>query len=125
MLGQLILTKQIGLPHTSCRPIGWFTAGLVQCEVRMERGVFAGVAGEDHEFAGINGPLVSRRVPVAEGASIEVDGHVFCLAGSEAHLLKTLQFTLRTLDRRGRIGDVELGDLRSGHASSIGYIEAD
>ena len=54
---------------------GWGTGlialcGLVQCEVGVERGVFAAVAYVDYELAGVDGPLLLGVVPVAEGAGV-------------------------------------------------------
>ena len=44
---------------------------LVQIDVGVEWGVFAGVAYVDYEFAGVDGPLLVWLVPVAEGAGVE------------------------------------------------------
>ena len=56
----------------------------------MERSVFAGVADVDDEFAGVDGPLMRRLVPVAEGAGIQVESYMACFAGSQANLLESL-----------------------------------
>ena len=98
---------------------------LVQRQLRIERCVFTGVADTDNKFAGIDGPLVNRRVPGAEGAGVEVDGHVLSLAGRQPYLLKALQFALRAADPCRGIGDVELGYFCSGNTSGIGYVEVD
>ena len=68
---------------------------LLQRHFRIERGVFAGVADADDELAGIDGPLVSGFIPVAEGAGVQVEGDVSGFAGSETDLFKALEFALR------------------------------
>src|ERR1019366_5210256 len=71
---------------------------LVQCKVRMERGVFAGVADADDKFAGIDGPLMRRVVPVAEGAGVQVESYMPGFAGSQTNLLKAFQLALRAAE---------------------------
>ncbi len=60
----------------------------------MERGVLAGVADQDYELAGVDGPFVGGLVPVAEGAGVQVEGYVLGFAGGEADFFKSLQFAL-------------------------------
>src|ERR1039458_10335280 len=45
--------------------------------------------------------------------------------GSQADLLKALQFALRAADPGGGVGDVKLRHFRSGDAASVGHVEAD
>ena len=91
----------------------------------MERGVFAGVADADDKFAGIDGPLMRRVVPVAEGAGVQVESYMPGFAGSQTNLLKAFRLALRANDFSLRIGDVELGHFSPGHAAGVGYVEAD
>src|ERR1035437_3661673 len=93
--------------------------------MRVQRGVVAGVAYPDDELAGIDGPLVGCRVPVAEGAGVQVESYVLCFAGSQADLLEAFQFALGPLGFGGGVGDVELGYFRAGHAAGVGDVEAD
>jgi hypothetical protein len=55
----------------------------------VQRGVFVGVADEDHEFAGIDGPVVLRLIPVAEGAGIEREGTRFVSPGARLAFSKS------------------------------------
>src|SRR5208282_2276288 len=59
----------------------------VDRQIGLQRGVFAGVADTDHEFAWVDGPFVRRFVPVAEGAGIERQRDVLAFAWSEVDLL--------------------------------------
>ncbi len=79
----------------------------------------------DDEFAGIDGPLMGRLVPIAESTGIQAESDVFGFAWSEPDFLKSLQLALGALGLGGWIGDIKLGDFRSGHAAGIGYVEAD
>ncbi len=56
--------------------------GLVDGQIRVEWGAFAGVAYADYELAGVDGPLVRRFIPIAEGAGVEVERDVPGFAGS-------------------------------------------
>ena len=58
----------------------------------MQRRVFAGVAYADYELAGIDGPLVCSLVPVAEGAGVQIQSHVFGLDVYKRQTLATLWF---------------------------------
>ncbi len=107
------------------RGLRWIAGLLVEGYVCVERGVFAGVADEDYEFAGIDGPLVGGFVPVAEGAGVEVEGDVAGFAGGEADFLESLEFALGADGFGGWIGDVELGDFCSGYRAGVGDVEAD
>src|SRR5580700_2343063 len=98
---------------------------LMQIDVGVEWGVFAGVTDAKNEFAGIDDPFVSRRVPVAEGAGVETKCYVLGFAGSETDFGKALQLALGAVDLRRWVGDVELGDFGSGHVAGVGDVEAD
>ena len=91
----------------------------------MEGRVFAGVADTDDKFAGIDGPLVGGRVPIAEGAGVEAEGDVLGFAGRQADFGKALQLTLGAGGLGGGIGDVELGHFSAGYAAGVGHVEAD
>ena len=98
---------------------------LLQGYVGVEGGGFAGVAYEDCEFAGVDGPVVLGFAPVAEGAGVQVERYVFGFAGSETDFFKALEFALGADGLGGWIGDVELGDIRAGDVAGVGYVEAD
>ena len=68
---------------------------------------------------------MSRLVPVAEGAGIERERDVPGFAGSETDLDEALQLAFGAIGLRGGVGDVELGDLGSGHVAGVGDVEAD
>src|ERR1035437_9126013 len=93
--------------------------------MRVQRGVFAGVAYPDDELAGIDGPLVRFLVPVAEGAGVQVESYMLGFAGGHANLFKALQFALGASGFGGGVGDVELGYFSSGHAAGVADVEAD
>ena len=78
-----------------------------------------------NELAGIDGPFVGRLVPIAEGARIERERHVPGFAGSETDFGEAFQFALGAVDLRRGVGDVELGNFRSGHVAGVGHVESD
>src|SRR5579859_3274066 len=86
------------------------TAASVQRHFRMQRCVLARVAHEDDELARIDGPLVRRLAPVAEGARIQVQCHVPGFACGEANFLEALQFPLRPFHSGRWVGNIELGN---------------
>ena len=70
---------------------------LVQRNVGVQWRIFAGIANEDDELAGIDSPLVGCLIPVAEGARVEIESDVLRFAGSEADLFKAFEFAFGTL----------------------------
>jgi hypothetical protein len=62
----------------------------VEVNVAVERSVFAGVADEKNKLAGIDGPLMSGVVPVAEGSGIQCKRDAPRLSRSKTDLLKAL-----------------------------------
>jgi len=74
-------------------------SSLLQSNIRVKRGAFAGVTDTNDKFARIDGPPASCPIPEDESARAEVEHNVFCLAGREKDLLQALEFALGPGDR--------------------------
>ncbi len=70
--------------------IGARTADGLHRERLLERDRLGRVADVDDEFAGIHAPVLCVHVVVAEGALVQMQDDVLCLAGLEANFAELL-----------------------------------
>jgi len=54
----------------------------------MQRRILTRIPNQNHELAGVDGPLVAGLAPVTEGAGIQAEGHVLGFAGSQTDFFK-------------------------------------
>ena len=82
-----------GCPNSDGTPnrIGARTADGLHRERLLERDRLGRVADVDDEFAGIHAPVLCVHVVVTEGALVQVQDDVLCLAGIEADFAELLK----------------------------------
>src|SRR5579863_537292 len=81
------------------------------------------MADRDRECARVDAPLVSVRVVVSEGASVERDGNVLRFSWMQADACEAFQFFQRTRHRRMCFADVDLGYIATFALSGVGHVE--
>ncbi len=69
--------------------------------------------------------LCAASLPVAEGARIEVERHMFVSPGARLNFFEALQFAFGPLGFCGWIGDVKLALLPLPPPAGVGHVEAD
>src|ERR1700734_3066138 len=92
------------------------TADGLHRERLLERDRLGRVADVDDEFAGIGAPVLCVHVVVAEGALVQVQDDVLCLAGIESDFSELLELLSGPLHLRPGVPDVDLGTV--GHPSA-------